>query len=106
VIDMAELIKLFKKSDIQPGQVKSAYVPSISNNVAVTNIGGKYYAFMDECPHMAYRLSNGTVEGSVLTCPQHGSKFDMTTGKALAVSDRPLTMYEVKIEGDDIYLTV
>ena len=106
MIHMAEFIKLFRKNDVQAGQLKSVYVPSVRNNVAVVSLGGKYYAFMDECPHMAYRLSNGTVEGNVITCPQHGSKFDMTSGKALAVSDNPLVMYEVKVEGDDIYVKV
>ena len=103
---MAELTKLFKKNDVQPGQIKSVYVSAISKNVAVVNVGGQYYAFMDECPHMAYRLSNGTVEGSVITCPQHGSKFDMVTGKPLAVSDDPLKKYDVKVEGDDIFVSL
>lgn len=103
---MAEFIKLVKKNDVQQGQIKSVYVSSVSANIAVTNVGGKYYAFMDECPHMAYRLSNGTIEGSVITCPQHGSKFDMTSGKPLAVSDEPLKTYEVKVEGDDILVKV
>jgi len=103
---MAELTKLVKKNDVQPGQIKSVYVSSISANVAVVNVGGQYYAFMDECPHMAYRLSNGTIEGSVITCPQHGSKFDMVTGKPLAVADDPLKKYDVKVEGDDIYVMV
>ncbi len=103
---MAEYIKLFKKNDVQPGNIKSVYVPSIHQNVALVNIGGAFHAFMDECPHMAYRLSNGTIEGSVITCPQHGSKFDMVTGKPLAVADDPLKKYDVKVEGDDIYVMV
>lgn len=103
---MAEFIKLVRKNDVQPGQIKSVYVSSISANVAVVNVGGQYYAFLDECPHMAYRLSNGTIDGNVITCPQHGSKFDMVTGKPLAVSDDPLKKYEVKVEGDDIYVKV
>jgi nitrite reductase/ring-hydroxylating ferredoxin subunit len=103
---MAEFTKLFKKNDVQPGKIKSVYVSSISQNVALVNIDGAYHAFMDECPHMAYRLSNGTIEGSVITCPQHGSKFDMVTGKPLAVADDPLKKYEVKVEGDDILVNV
>lgn len=101
---MAEYFRIAGKNDVQPGQIKSVYVSHISANVAVVNVDGKYYAFMDECPHMAYRLSNGTIEGNVITCPQHGSKFDMVTGKPLAVSDNPLTKYEVKVEDDDIYV--
>jgi nitrite reductase/ring-hydroxylating ferredoxin subunit len=36
--------------------------------------------------------------------PRHGSKFDVATGKALAVSDSPLVTYEVRVEGDDVYV--
>ena len=75
---MAEFTRLFKKNDVQPGMIKSVYVPAIRQNVAIANVDGAYHAFMDECPHMAYRLSNDTLEGSVITCPQHGSKFDTT----------------------------
>ena len=103
---MAEFLRLFKKNDILPGKLKSIYVPSIRQNVAIVNIDGAYHAFMDECPHMAYRLSNGTIEGSVITCPQHGSKFDLVTGKPLAVADDPLKKYDVKVEGDDILVNV
>ena len=90
----------------RPEHIKSVYVPSIHQNVALVNIDGAYHAFMDECPHMAYRLSNGTIEGGVITCPQHGSKFDLVTGKPLAVSDDPLKMYEVKVEGDDVLVNI
>ena len=103
---MAEFMKLMKKNDVQPGQIKSVYVSAARTNVAVVNVGGQYYAFMDECPHMAYRLSNGTIEGNVITCPQHGSKFDMVSGKPLAVSDEPLKKYDVKVEGDDVLVKV
>jgi len=54
---------------------------------------------------MGARLSNGSLDGSAIACPEHGSKFDVTTGKPLAVADRPLTMYEVKVEGD-VYVKV
>lgn len=99
---MPELIKVTKKNDVQPGQVKSYYREEKS--IAIANVGGKLYAFEDSCPHMGARLSNGILEGSVITCPEHSSRFDVTTGKVLAVSDSPLVTYEVKIEGDDVYV--
>jgi nitrite reductase/ring-hydroxylating ferredoxin subunit len=103
---MAEFTKLVKKNDVVPGKLKSVYVSSIGANVVVVSVEGKYYAFKDECPHRAVRLSNGNVEGNVITCPEHSSKFDMTTGKPLAVADSPLEMYEVKAEGDDVFVKV
>jgi nitrite reductase/ring-hydroxylating ferredoxin subunit len=99
---MPQLINVTKKNDVQPGQVKSYYKEGKS--IAIANIGGKLYAFEDSCPHMGARLSNGNLDGSVITCPEHSSKFDVVTGKALAVSDSPLVTYEVRVEGDDVYV--
>ncbi len=95
-------IKVTGKNDVLPGQVKNFYREGKS--IAIANVGGKLYAFEDSCPHMGARLSNGNLDGSVITCPEHSSKFDVATGKALAISDSPLTIYEVKVEGDDIYV--
>jgi 3-phenylpropionate/trans-cinnamate dioxygenase ferredoxin subunit len=101
---MPDFIKVTTKDSIQPGQVKNFYREGKS--IAISNVGGKLYAFEDSCPHMGARLSNGNLDGSVITCPEHSSKFDVITGKALAVSDSPLTMYEVKVEGEDVYVKV
>ncbi len=101
---MPQTINVTKKNDVQPGQVKNFYREGKS--IAIANVGGKLYAFEDSCPHMGARLSNGNLEGSVITCPEHSSRFDVTTGKALAVSDSPLVTYEVKVEGDDVYVKI
>ncbi len=99
---MAEFTKLVSKNDVTPGKMKSVYVPAVSANVTVVNIDGRYYAFKDECPHMGVRLSNGTIENAIITCPEHSSKFDVTTGKPLSTQNDPLVMYEVKVDGDDV----
>jgi len=68
--------------------------------VAVWNLGGKYYAAEDFCPHLGGPLSEGEVEGTCVTCPWHGAKFDLATGKALAgPAKRDLVLYEVTPPG-------
>ncbi len=101
---MPQLINVTKKSDVPPGQVKNFYKEGKS--IAIANVDGKLYAFEDSCPHMGARLSNGSLVGSIITCPEHSSKFDVVTGKALAVSDSPLITYEIEIKGDDLYVKV
>ncbi|BAI60457.1 conserved hypothetical protein [Methanocella paludicola SANAE] len=103
---MAEFTKLVRKNDVTPGKMKSVYVSAVSANITVANIDGKYYAFKDECPHMGVRLSNGSIENGIITCPEHSSKFDVTTGKPLSTQNDPLVTYEVKIEGDDVLVKV
>jgi 3-phenylpropionate/trans-cinnamate dioxygenase ferredoxin component len=76
----------------------------------LANIDGSYYAIANACPHMGGSLADGVLEGAVIACPRHGSKFDVRTGKLVApgrlafikvkVSDT--VSYPVKVEGDDI----
>ena len=48
--------------------------------VALFHLGGELYAVEDVCPHAGAALSTGELEGGVLTCPRHGSRFDVCTG--------------------------
>ncbi len=80
--------------------------------VLLANIDGSIFAVDNICPHLGGDLSLGTLEGSVLTCPRHHAKFDVTTGRAIAppqVSPYSpkipnLTAYPVKIENQKILI--
>jgi nitrite reductase/ring-hydroxylating ferredoxin subunit len=49
--------------------------------IALYHIGGELYAVEDRCPHAGATLSEGEVDGSIVTCPRHGSQFDVCTGE-------------------------
>lgn len=51
--------------------------------VAVYRVEGRLHAIADRCPHAEAVLSGGEADGSVLTCPGHGSRFDICTGERL-----------------------
>ena len=73
--------------------------------VCVANVEGKYYAIGNVCTHLCGPLAEGKLEGNVVQCPWHGSRFDITTGKVLrppAMREEP--KYEVKIEGNNAIL--
>ena len=89
--------------------------------IMLARVGNDYYAVGNRCPHLGGDLSKGTLEGNVITCPRHGSQFDVrngqvirwmkgsglfsAVGKALK-SPRPLQTYKVKVEGDNITVEV
>lgn len=54
------------------------------NEVAIFNVGGRYYAIEDLCTHDGGTLADGTVEGLEIECPRHGARFDLRTGKVTA----------------------
>ena len=102
---MAEFEKIAKTPDIAPGEIKS-YVLGI-DVVAVCNVDGKYYAFRDECTHQALPLSDGSLDGKMLTCAYHSAEFDVETGEALCLpAVDGVETFEVKVEDDDIYILI
>ena len=71
--------------------------------VSVASAGGHLYAFDDKCTHMGCSLATGKLVGTTVTCPCHGSQFDVTSGAVLrGPAVRPVRSRSVKVEGDDL----
>lgn len=89
--------------------------------ILLVRVGDSYFATANRCPHMGGRLSDGTLEGTVVTCPLHGSQFDVRDGSVVrwlktprlisAMSkvvkpSKPVDTYRVKVEGERILVEV
>ncbi|OGO28167.1 MAG: biphenyl 2,3-dioxygenase [Chloroflexi bacterium RBG_16_54_18] len=53
--------------------------------IVVFNIAGQYFAIGDVCSHDNGPLGEGDLEGEEVICPRHGARFDLRTGKVLAL---------------------
>jgi nitrite reductase/ring-hydroxylating ferredoxin subunit/uncharacterized membrane protein len=51
--------------------------------VALMRLGDRFYAIAATCSHAGGPLDEGELAGDVVQCPWHGSRFSMSTGKAL-----------------------
>ncbi len=93
-----------KVSDITSG--KMIMVSTDGKDILVTNVDGNYYAMDDTCTHAGASLSEGSLDGSTVTCPWHGSTWDCKTGKMIAfgVQLNDLYSYKVTIESDEIFV--
>ena len=116
---MGMLVEIGKVGELENGTMKILSVQG--HDVLLARVEDKYYATNERCPHMGGKLSRGKLEGTVVTCPNHGSQFDLTTGqvvrwlkgagllskigKALK-SARPLTIYQVTVEADKIQIEI
>ena len=78
---MAEYREIAKISDISPGMMKG--FKSEGKDVLIANVGGQFYRGQGICPHMKAYLAKGKLNGSIITCPLHGSQFDLKTGKVI-----------------------
>ena len=102
-----------KTSDLREGQ--PTRVDLEGKGVLVARVHQAIYAIGDRCTHLGCSLSKGTLEATIITCPCHGSKFDITTGKVVAwVGKHPILggltsfmkkdvpVYEVAVAGDEV----
>jgi 3-phenylpropionate/trans-cinnamate dioxygenase ferredoxin subunit len=68
---------------------------------------GNFYALNDVCTHEEFSLSDGELWSMDVECPQHGSRFNLVTGKVTGLpAVIPATTYPVSVEGGDIYVEV
>ena len=51
--------------------------------IAIATVGDTLYAFGDTCTHQGCSLADGELDGATVTCPCHGSQFNVTTGEVL-----------------------
>ena len=115
---MGEFIEVSKIAELNDGTMKA--VSAAGHEILLARVGDKYYAVDKLCPHMKGNLSQGKLEGTVVTCPLHGSHFDISNGhvirwlrgglmskvgKALKLS-KDLTVYNVKVEGGGVLVEI
>ncbi len=90
-------------SDVPAGSSKVVYYEG--RQVALFNVGGRFYAIANRCSHANGPLAEGLVEGTTVTCPYHDSQFDLATGAPLRPpANRPVQAYQVKVEDAAIYM--
>jgi nitrite reductase/ring-hydroxylating ferredoxin subunit len=78
---MAEKIDGIGTDELEEGQMRGITVGG--QEVLIAKVGGNIYAVENVCPHLKAILSEGTLEGYTVTCPRHGSQFDIRTGENL-----------------------
>ena len=70
-------------------------------DVAVFNIEGGFCATQARCTHREGPLSEGTLDGSTVTCPWLGSQFNVCTEAVLqGPAKDPLKTYRVTVDGE------
>lgn len=75
--------------------------------VAIYHVGNDLVAVQDLCPHAGALLSQGevSVDDGVVTCPEHGSRFDTRSGERVrGPADEGLRTYPVVVEDGQAYL--
>ena len=106
------LLEVAKVSSLPPGTMK--LYPVGDKQVLVVNFEGKFYALNGKCTHAGGDLSKGKLEGQIVVCPRHGSRFDVTTGACVkgpkigifSPTIKNEKVYKVQVEGVSVKVEV
>ena len=77
-------------------------------HIAVFNLGGRFFATDNRCPHKGGPLCDGIVTGAAVVCPLHAWKVNLATGTV----ERPegvngcVQIYPLRVENEVILLGV
>ncbi len=97
-------VRVARTSDVPEGTLLA--VQHGRQRICLFNCGGAISAVTDLCTHQAFPMSEGTLEADgTIECAWHGARFDCRTGEVRqGPAAEPLTMFEVRVEGGDIFL--
>ncbi|MCS6992375.1 MAG: Rieske (2Fe-2S) protein [Anaerolineales bacterium] len=95
--------------------------------IVVNRTENGFCAVANHCPHLGLPIAGGKIEGNVITCPFHGSRFDMCTGEnldwvtsfagaklpewsrrlvAMGKKPTPIETFAVTLENENVFVTI
>jgi nitrite reductase/ring-hydroxylating ferredoxin subunit len=96
-------VPVTKASELLPGQMR--WVAVNGERRVLANVEGCFYAISDVCGHRNAPLSRGKLQGYLIECPLHFAQFDVRTGELVnGPVSTPVAVYEVRVEGDTVYV--
>ena len=107
-------------AELPPGQRTIVTIGDMS--IGVFNVGGRFVAYLNVCPHELAPVCLGHIrgttlpsppgewrwgrEGEILACPWHGWEFDLLSGVAIFGNRPRLRSFPVSVEGDVVYVLI
>lgn len=95
-------VRVAKVVEIDPGTIREVQVEG--KTLAVANVAGKFYAINNTCIHRGGPLGQGTLEGIVVTCPWHGWRYDVSSGKASHNQAAGVACYPAEVHGEEVFV--
>lgn len=88
--------------DLWEGEMDAVEIAGAS--VLLVNLGGEVRAYRNRCPHQAWPLHEGDLDGDTLTCARHLWEFDAHTGRGINPDNSHLATYPCKVEDGTIFV--
>ncbi|MGZ8481673.1 MAG: Rieske 2Fe-2S domain-containing protein, partial [Candidatus Limnocylindria bacterium] len=98
----AGFVTVARTADVEPGTVRVIEVDGRSLCLGLTG-DGEWGAIDNVCTHDGGTLGEGELDDTGVECPRHGGRFDLLTGRVLALPPvRAVAAYEITVDGDAV----
>ncbi|GBE52924.1 naphthalene 1,2-dioxygenase system ferredoxin subunit [bacterium BMS3Bbin14] len=116
---MDDWLEVPEAGNLARGSMKEVSVGG--REILLVRSGETYYAADNRCSHLGGKLSEGDLDGTVVTCPLHGSRFDVADGTVvrwlkgtgllatigrMIKSPQSIRTYPLKMEDDRLLIRV
>lgn len=95
---MGARVRIGSAADVPAGEGRC--VEAAGRTLAVFNVDGRFYVVDNACPHRGGPLGDGDLAGTVVTCPWHAWRWDVTTGASVNNPAVKVACFPVTVEGD------
>lgn len=103
---MNDFADVLEEAELQAGGIRAVDVDGIHVLVSRSQDGG-VCAIANACTHMGGPLDEGERDGNVVTCPWHGSRFDLCSGEVLHGPARePQRRFEARLREGKVAVRV
>ncbi len=98
-------MKVCNLESVPPGSMKQFYVGELE--ILVVNQTGQIFCLDGRCTHAGAPLAEGTLNDEVLTCPWHGSQFNISNGAVWrGPAQKKLRVYSPTVKGGAVFIEV
>lgn len=102
---MSEFVRIGTVSEL-PEEGSAQEFTANARPICIAKVNGEYCALEGVCPHRGGPLGMGYVDGTTVVCPWHGWQFEAKTGAVAQGGEPGVSVYELRIEGDDVLVKV
>jgi nitrite reductase (NADH) small subunit/3-phenylpropionate/trans-cinnamate dioxygenase ferredoxin subunit len=101
---MTREVTVARAEEIPPGEARVVEKDGLF--LALFNVEGRFYVTDNTCLHRGGPLGDGFLEGTFVTCPWHGRRYDLETGENVGSPSLRVKTYPVIVEDGEVRIRI
>lgn len=97
-------VRVGRSSDVPAGEGR--VIEAGGRSLALFNVDGAYYAIDNSCAHRGGPLGEGELDGTVVTCPWHGWRWDVKSGANANNPAVKMACFPVSVDAGGVFVEI